>query len=411
MPSTIRPWLAQLLLSALPLAFTIDAAAASPKAYVGNFKDNTVSVIDTAAGSVVATVPVVAGPHGMSVTPDGRMVYVSGDGSSAVSVIDTATDRVAQTIDVGRAPHGVAMAPDGRLLLVGVYGDDRLAFVDTTNQTVVATVPVPKPHNLAIRPDGKLAYVGSQEPGKFALVVVDLAARTVVRTVPLDKSPRGVEFGPDGKALYVTMAGANTISVIDPSSDKIVAEIPTGPSPHVANVFRGAPIGTAVVQGPSELALFDPATNMPARAIMVGKQPHWAAATADGKKVYVTNEGSNDVTVVDLATSQTKTIAVGNAPRKIVVQHSASKAAASGAKVSISNFVFMPAVLTASIGQSVTWTNEDAAPHGVAYKDGANGADSLLPGASFSRTFDRPGTYDYVCPVHPYMSAKVVVGS
>ena len=72
--------------------------AAGPKAYVGNFKDNTVSVIDTGAGKVVATVSVAAGPHGMAITQDGRTVYVSGDGSSSLDVIDTATDKVVKTI-------------------------------------------------------------------------------------------------------------------------------------------------------------------------------------------------------------------------------------------------------------------------------------------------------------------------
>jgi plastocyanin len=33
----------------------------------------------------------------------------------------------------------------------------------------------------------------------------------------------------------------------------------------------------------------------------------------------------------------------------------------------------------------------------------------LLPGATFARTFDRPGSYDYLCSVHPYMSGKVIV--
>src|SRR5262249_51720069 len=55
-----------------------------------------------------------------------------------------------------------------------------------------------------------------------------------------------------------------------------------------------------------------------------GKQPHWATTSSDGKTVYVTNEGSNDLTVVDLATGQTKTVAVGNAPRKVVVQPTAA---------------------------------------------------------------------------------------
>ena len=48
------------------------------KAYVGNFKDDTVSVIDVRAGSVTKALPVAAGPHGMAVSRDGATVYVTG---------------------------------------------------------------------------------------------------------------------------------------------------------------------------------------------------------------------------------------------------------------------------------------------------------------------------------------------
>jgi YVTN family beta-propeller protein len=298
--------------------------AAGPKVYVGNFKDNTVSVIDTDASAVVATVPVAAGPHGMVISPDSSTVYVSGDGASTVSVFDTASDRVAHTIEVGKAPHGLAMKSDGRVLLVAVYGDDRIAFVDTSTRAVIGTVPVPKPHTIAIRPDDNVAYVASQEPGRFALAVVDLATLAVVRTVPLDKPPRDLEFGYDGKSLYFTQAGVNAIQVLDPASDKIVAAIPTGVSPHIAGYYRGTTVGVGVIQGPGELLLFHPSTNSTVRSVVVGKQPHWVTTASDGKKAYVTNEGSNDVTVVDLATGQTTTIAVGNAPRKVVVQPAAT---------------------------------------------------------------------------------------
>src|SRR5882672_10680692 len=62
-------------------------AAAAPKAYVGLFKDNAVAVIDTATNSVLKTIPVPVGPHGLVITPDGHSVYVSSDGDSKVSVI------------------------------------------------------------------------------------------------------------------------------------------------------------------------------------------------------------------------------------------------------------------------------------------------------------------------------------
>jgi YVTN family beta-propeller protein len=302
------------------------AASAAPatKAYVGNFKDNTVSVIDTASGKVVATVPVAAGPHGMAITQDGRTVYISGDATSSLDVIDTATDKVVKTINVGKAPNGVALTPDNRLLLVSVYGEDRIAFVDISTQAVVATMAVPKPHTVAISPDGKLAYVTVQEPGHFALALIDLATRSVVRTLALDKTPRDGEFGYDGKVFYFTQAGVSTVQVLDPASDRIVMQIPTGVSPHFVSYPRGSAFGIVVVQGSSELLLFDPTTNKPAHSVAVGKQPHWATVSGDGKTAYVTNEGSNDVTVVDLATGQTSTIAVGNAPRKVVVQQTAA---------------------------------------------------------------------------------------
>jgi len=59
----------------------------------------------------------------------------------------------------------------------------------------------------------------------------------------------------------------------------------------------------------------------------------------------------------------------------------------------------------------VVWTNDDGAPHGLAFKDGAAGTDLLLPGAQFARAFAQPGTYDYVCSVHPYMTGRVVVSA
>jgi len=80
-----------------------------------------------------------------------------------------------------------------------------------------------------------------------------------------------------------------------------------------------------------------------------------------------------------------------------------------GAKVSIVNFAFTPEEVTIAPGESVVWTNDDGAPHGLEYHDGAKGTDLLLPETSFSRRFDRPGAYDYNCSVHPYMTGRVVV--
>jgi plastocyanin len=82
----------------------------------------------------------------------------------------------------------------------------------------------------------------------------------------------------------------------------------------------------------------------------------------------------------------------------------------SGVEVDVSGFCFEPTVLNVGVGQAITWTNRDAAPHTVT---GANGAwgDSERFGLdeTVSFTFDEPGTYPYVCLLHPSMAGTVVV--
>jgi YVTN family beta-propeller protein len=86
-----------------------------------NFPASTVSVIDTASNTVVATIPVGEYPNGVAITPDGAHAYVANnlsptDGSinsaGVVSVIDTARNKVVATIPVGSGPVGVAITPD-----------------------------------------------------------------------------------------------------------------------------------------------------------------------------------------------------------------------------------------------------------------------------------------------------------
>jgi YVTN family beta-propeller protein len=396
-----------LLLTAVLLA-VIPARAAGPKAYVGNFKDNTISVIDIAEKRVLTTVPIPPGPHGIVITPDNRWVYVASDGASTVSVIDTATDKLIENIEVGKNPHGLAITPDGKFVLVAVYDTDSVAFIDTANRKVVGTVPVGKPHNIAVHPKGTVAYVGSQTPGSFSLTIIDLQGRTVKGTVPLDKTPRGLEFGPSGKNLYITEAGVDSLVVIDPAVNKIVTQIPVGVSPHYANFTADGKRGLAVVQGPSLLAVFNPQTNSVEKSIKVGSQPHWVAVVPGNKTALTANESSNDVSIVDLESDAVTNIPVGGAPRKIAVQSSQAERSSSGRQISISGFAFSPPILEVSPGETVTWINDDGSPHRVALKNGA-ASDILLPTKSYSSTFEQVGNYDYFCSMHPYMTGKVVV--
>ncbi|RUP03225.1 MAG: amidase [Mycobacterium sp.] len=88
---------------------------------------------------------------------------------------------------------------------------------------------------------------------------------------------------------------------------------------------------------------------------------------------------------------------------------SAAPAPVAGDQVSIDNFAFAPATLTVRAGDTVTWTNRDEEPHTVAANDGSFHSPGMGTGATFSRTFATPGTFDYVCSIHPMMHGTVVV--
>lgn len=80
-----------------------------------------------------------------------------------------------------------------------------------------------------------------------------------------------------------------------------------------------------------------------------------------------------------------------------------------GTEVRIENFGFTPAALTVRQGQTVTWTNHDEEPHTVAAGDGSFHSPGMDTDGIYSFTFTTPGTFDYLCSIHPFMRGTVVV--
>ncbi len=78
--------------------------------------------------------------------------------------------------------------------------------------------------------------------------------------------------------------------------------------------------------------------------------------------------------------------------------------------VSIDNFTFGPQTLTVKAGTTVTWTNKDDIPHGIASADNAfTKSRALDTDDSYSFTFTTPGNYQYFCYIHPHMVGTIVV--
>lgn len=90
---------------------------------------------------------------------------------------------------------------------------------------------------------------------------------------------------------------------------------------------------------------------------------------------------------------------------------SAPAAPVSGTTVAITNFAFSPASLSVKVGTKVTWTNKDGDAHTVT-STGSGGplnSPAMATSDTFSYTFTTAGTFNYLCTIHPFMTAVVTV--
>src|SRR5687768_3958574 len=88
-------------------------------------------------------------------------------------------------------------------------------------------------------------------------------------------------------------------------------------------------------------------------------------------------------------------------------QTAAQEVPADATTVIIANLAFDPAAVTVPTGTTVAWTNDDAVPHTVTSTDGAFDSSIFDPGGSFSFTFNEPGSFPYICQLHPQMQGTV----
>ena len=80
-------------------------------------------------------------------------------------------------------------------------------------------------------------------------------------------------------------------------------------------------------------------------------------------------------------------------------------------KVSIANFAFDPHAIEVAAGTTIEWTNDDTAPHTATSTQAPKSFDSkdLAKGETYSETFTEPGTYQYYCQIHNYMTGTITV--
>ncbi len=79
------------------------------------------------------------------------------------------------------------------------------------------------------------------------------------------------------------------------------------------------------------------------------------------------------------------------------------------ASVAIQNFAFVPDTVRIKVGNSVTWTNMDTAPHTATDLNNKFDSGSLTTNQTFNFAFATAGTYTYHCLIHSMMKNAVVI--
>ena len=88
-----------------------------------------------------------------------------------------------------------------------------------------------------------------------------------------------------------------------------------------------------------------------------------------------------------------------------------SSVPAGAVEVGIVNFAFSPGTVTIRVGTTVDWTNHDGVAHTVRFTGADIASGVLQANEHFSHTFTTPGTYAYICSIHPFMHGTVVVAT
>jgi YVTN family beta-propeller protein len=304
-----------LAIAAFAVACVLGSAATlAQNAYITNNDSNSVSVINTATNTVIATIPIGYGPFGVSVTPDGGKVYIGSFGINTVGVIETATNTVIATIPSGPSA-GIAAGQDGRRVYAANFYDESLSVIDTKTNTVIATVP-----GVGVSPYGVVAANGkvyvADWTSPFTVTVVDAATNKVIATIPIasDSNAPGLAASPDGRRVYVTNEIGDNVPVIDTDTDTVIATIPVPISVSAAVSPDGSKI--YIPNRGNHIAVVDTQTNnVIGSSDFINGGLFGVSVTPDGRGIYVANYAADLVTAVDAATGAiTAMIPVGSNP-------------------------------------------------------------------------------------------------
>jgi YVTN family beta-propeller protein len=275
--------------------------------YVADWQTSSLTVIDGSTDKIIASIPVVQRPDGVAVNQSTNRTYVTGYNSRGVSVVDDITNTVEYTID---APPGLPIAVNPVTNRIYTAGGTTLTVIDGSTNMIVGNATVGfVPTGIGVNPVTNTIYVGSQNTND--VTVIDGSTDTVVTTIPVTFSPGifGVDVNSKTNRIYVTNLNG-PVSVIDGSTNTVVANIPAvgsltalATNPTLNEVYVSDQLSYYGGPPPADkLVIINATSNTQIANVTVGAVPSGIGVDQISGRVYVDNENSDTMSVIDTST-------------------------------------------------------------------------------------------------------------
>jgi len=204
-----------------PGAIAIDAARA--RAYVSDSRENTLYVFDLNSGQPVAYVPTGRQPGQVALV--GAKAYVSNFTDRTLTVIDTVTDLPTKTLAIG----GLGIAANAQAHRLYVAGGVRLWILDTATDTLAATIEAPAGASIwGLAVDTASGRVFATDAAQPRVLVFD-AAGTLAGSVALDAPARlAITVGSADRVFVASYTDASPkLTTIDGATRLVTSRVAT----------------------------------------------------------------------------------------------------------------------------------------------------------------------------------------
>ena len=288
----------------------VKVSANGTTVYVTDYGQGDLSIIN--AGSFARTPVGVGGlPGYVGVTPDGMTAYVTSYSDDLVSVVDVASATRTRTITGFADPWALAIDEDQYLYVFDYGGGSRPVHkVNLTTGLVDDSVSrIGYAWSATLSADGSTLY--APYPAFEELVVIRTSDMAIRGQIPIVGQPRFSVVSPDQASLYVTSnvtSGPAMISRLDTTNLTIDDSWPIASGGDTAAGIAISPDGQTLyvaVQPPNSAAgrvlAIDVATRQVEASLTVGVSPSVIAVSPDGHRVYVTNNVSDTLSVIEVS--------------------------------------------------------------------------------------------------------------